>query len=143
MSHWRKQAEAIRAQLQKRRGDDQAAARQALQEQSWTQQSAHAKKVIREVLTPVLTDFAAIVTGTPGKPIEHDYDRRAMAVTCDLNSQRFVANVYLLPDAMIRIAVFLVPSQTEPHYRDFAASAAGEEIENWFGSSLVKLYESR
>ncbi len=144
MSTWRNQAEAIRAKIEKRKVDkNAAAARQALQEAMQPQQIAYARKCIREVLVPVLTDFVAILNGAPGKPILHEYDRRTLGVTCDLDSQRFVVTVYLLPDSLVRVAVFLIPSQTEPHYRDFALSAANDDLEEWFGSSLVRLYENR
>jgi hypothetical protein len=142
MKTWRNQAEAIRARMEKRKVDEAAAAaRHAFLEAMLPQQIAFAKKCIREVLMPVLTDFVHILSGTPGKPVLHEYDRRAIGVTCDMDSQRFVVNVYLLPDSLVRIAVFLIQSQTEPHYRDFAFSATNDEIEEWFGSSLVKLYE--
>jgi hypothetical protein len=144
MSNWRKQAEAIRARIEKRKVDETVtAARHTLLEEMLPQQSAYARKIIREVLAPVLTDFVAILSSTAGKPVQHEYDRRAFGVTCDLDSQRFVVNVHLLPDSLVRVAVFLIPSQTEPHYRDFALSAKNGEIEEWFGSSLVKLYENR
>jgi hypothetical protein len=144
MSDWRKQAEAIHARMEKRKADETAAAaRQTLLEEMLPQQIASTRKIIREVLAPVLTDFVAIVSGSPGKPVQHEYDRRTFRVTCDLNWHRFVVNLYLLPDSMVRIAVLLVPSQTEPHYRDFALSATNEDIEKWFGNSLVKLYENR
>jgi hypothetical protein len=144
MNTWRNQAEAIRARIEKRKVDEsEAAAWCALAEKMLPQQIAYARKIIREVLVPVLTDFVAILTGTPGKPVQREYDRRALGVTCDLNSQRFVVNVHLLPDSKVRVAVFLVPSQTEPHHRDFALSTTNDDIEEWFGSSLVKLYEYR
>ncbi len=144
MSNWRKQAEAIRAHIEKRRVDGAAAAaRHAFLEAMSPQQIAFARKCIREVLVPVLTDFVAILNHAPGKPVLHEYDRRTLGVTCDLDSQRFVVTVYLLPDSLVRVSVFLIPSQTEPHYRDFAFSAANDDIEEWFGSTLVKLYENR
>jgi hypothetical protein len=130
--------------MEKRKVDESAViARRALLEATLPQQRAYAREIIDEVLAPVLTEFVAIVRGTPGKPVRHEYDRRAFGVTCDLNAQRFVVNVYLLPDSLLRVTVFLVPSQTEPHYRDFALSAKNNEIEEWFGGSLAKLCENR
>jgi hypothetical protein len=110
MSNWRKQLEALRVRIEKRKVDESVAtSRYELREAMLPQQSAFAQKIIREVLKPVLIDFVAILRGTPGNPVQHEYDRRAFGVNCELNAQRFVVNVYLLPDSMVRVAVFLIP----------------------------------
>ncbi|HLN27502.1 MAG TPA: hypothetical protein VK395_07135 [Gemmataceae bacterium] len=107
------------------------------------QQVTFAKRIAKEVLVPVLREFASIVTGAPAPVQYHEYDERTIGVTCDLNSSRFTAKVYFLPAAAIRLSVILTPSQTEAHCRDFAITAPNNTIEEWFGNCLTKLYENR
>jgi hypothetical protein len=90
----------------------------------------------------VASEFAQIVTGEPGRPAVHAYHRGAVGLTCDLDSRRFAVNVFLLPEAKVRIAVSLAPSQTAGWHKDFRLDASKEEIEEWFGSALARLYEA-
>jgi hypothetical protein len=144
MSDWRERARAIRA------AEDEygvievvAAARGEGSEATLPRQAELAKKLIHEILMPVLAEFAGIVTAVPATPVFHQYDQRSLGVTCDLDSVRFAVHVFLLPDASVRIAVFLMPSRAEPLFRDFGLAASGEEVEQWFGASLAKLFEDR
>ncbi len=144
MSDWRDGAAAIRAAIDKRRADEAAAlARKKEPEGLLPQQTAFARRIIEEVLGPVLREFVQILTGQAGKPVLHDYDKRTLGLTCDLDSLRYSVHLYLLPDSMVRIAVSLVPSHGDGCHRDYGMYAPNEEIERWFGGSLVRLYEYR
>lgn len=144
MSDWRDRARSIRAQEDESGVFEMvAAARDRDAGARVLRQEEFAKKVIHEVLMPVLAEFAGIVTRVSGPPVLHRYDRRTFGVTCDLDSVRFTVHVFLLPDAQVRIAVALAPSRAEPHYRDYPLSARNEEIEPWFGACLVNLYENQ
>lgn len=144
MISWREKAQGIRSRQDWRVETGAAAIAQEKQaEAKLLQQAAFAKRIIREVLIPVLTEFAGIVTDKEAKPVYHEYDERTLGVTCDLNSQRFTTKVYLLPDAAIRVTVFLTPSPTEGHCRDYGLAARNDEIEEWFGDCLARLYDNR
>jgi len=141
MSDWRELAKAIRAKEDERGGVEGVVPFEDNESELFlTQEAIFAKKVINEVLIPVLAEFAEIVTRTPAKPVFHEYDTQTFGVTCDLDSVRFSVNVYLLPNSIVRIAVFLTPSSAEPDHQDYRLSAQHEEIEEWFGDCLVKLY---
>jgi hypothetical protein len=144
MSDWRERAKVIRAGLDRHPVDEAAtAARDREREAMLPKQTAFATKIIKEIVVPVLTEFVGIVTGTPGKPVCHEYDKRTYGVTCDLDSLRFWVKAYLLFDSKVRLAVSLTPSQTEGWHRDYGPQARDDEIEEWFGNCLAKLYESR
>ena len=144
MSDWRERARAIRA-AEEERGviEAVAAARDHGSDTLLARQTAFAKQLILEVLVPVLADFAGIVNPSPDTPVLHKYDRQTFGLTCDLDSVRFAVHVFLLTDGLVRIAVFLEPSQVEPHSRDYPLTADSDDIERWFGDCLVKLYEER
>jgi hypothetical protein len=144
MSDWREGATAIRAAIERRKAEETAAsARRKEPDGLFPQQTAFAHRIIEEVLTPVLREFVRIVTGEPGKPIVHEYDKRTLGLTCDLDSLRYSVRVYLLPDSVVRIAVFLNPSCGDGCHRDYGIPTPDEAIERWFGESLVRLYEYR
>jgi hypothetical protein len=144
MIDWRERARAIRIGMG-RRGVHEAGVA-VLRQQAETcppQQAAFAKRMINEVVAPVLREFVGIVTDAPGKPVYHEHDRRTLALTCDLDARRFTVKVYLLPDSTVRLGVFLIPSHTEGDCRDFGLDARNEEIEGWLGDCLTRLYENR
>ncbi len=144
MTDWRERAHAIRAtEDQCTTSQSVAVARNGAPDVLREKQELFARHFIHEVLVPVLREFGGIVTRETATPVVHEYDRRTFGITCDLDSARFVVHVFLLADGNVRIAVFLGPSQVEPHYRDFELSASKQEIEQWFGGCLVKLYEER
>jgi hypothetical protein len=144
MIGWREKAQGIRARQDWRMASGAATiAREKRADAKLPQQTACAKRIIQEVLIPVLTEFTGIVTDTATKPLYHEYDERTLGVTCDLNAQRFTSKVYLLPEAGVRLTVFLTPSQTEGHCKDFELSARNDEIEEWFGDCLARLYDNR
>jgi hypothetical protein len=144
MIGWREKAQGIRARQDWRiAAGATTTAREKRAEAPLPEQAAFAQRVIQEVLIPVLTEFAGIVTDTAAKPVYHEYDERALGVSCDLNSQRFTTKVYLLPDVRVRLTVFLTPSQTEGQCKDFGLSARNDEIEEWFGDCLARLYDNR
>ncbi len=143
MIAWREKATAIRHKEESSPDGAAVATRRKPCGDLLPWQAAFAKKVVQEVLIPVLAEFVSIVTGSPAKPIYHEYDERTVGVTCDLDSMRFTAKVYLFPDAAVRFAVFLTPSLAEGHCRDFHLSAGNHEIEEWFGGCLAKMYENR
>jgi hypothetical protein len=144
MSDWREGATAIRVAIDKRKADAAVAtARRGEPDGLLPQQAAFARRIIEEVLSPVLREYVQILTGVAGKPIFHEYDKRTLGLTCDLDALRYSVHVYLLPDSMVRIAVSLMPSHGDGCYRDYGIYAPNEEIERWFGGSLVRLYEYR
>jgi len=144
MIGWRERAKDIRARQERRRTALSASAPQAEElPGDHHQQAAFAKRVIREVLAPVLSEFVSIVKGTPAMVAYHESGERTLGVTCDLNSSRFTAKVHLLAGLEVRLSVFLTPSQAEAHCRDFSLSAPNAEIEAWFGDCLTKLYENQ
>jgi hypothetical protein len=139
---WRERATAIRAVAEKRKSGEAAAAARAREaESALLPQTAFARRIIDEVLIPVLKDFGRIVTGAAGSPVFHEYHQRAFGLTYELDSLRFSVGVFLLPEPRVRLAVSLMPSSTEGWHRDFPLNARNGEIEEWFGTSLSRLYE--
>jgi hypothetical protein len=120
MSDWRDGAAAIRTAIEKRKADDAAA-------------SARRKE----------PEGLQIVTGEAEKAEAHEYEKRTLGLTCDLDSLRYWINLYLLRDSTVRIAVSLMPSHGDGCYRDYGMYVPNEEIERWFGGSLVRLYDYR
>jgi hypothetical protein len=134
-----REASAIRTIADKRKAAEAAASARA-NEAALPQQTAFARRISEEVLIPVLKELCEIATGAPGAPVFHAYHRRAFGVTCDLDSLRFSIDVFLLPDAGVRIAVSVIPSQAEGWHRDYSLSARNDEIEEWVGRALSKVY---
>jgi hypothetical protein len=142
MIGWRERAAAIHTAVEKRKACAAGASAPSSEaEAALAQQAAFVRRISQEVLVPVLKEFCEIVTGPPGKPVVHEYHKRAFGVTCELDSRRFCVNVFLLPDGEVRIAVSLMPSQTGGWHRDYRLGARNEEIEEWFGTALSRLYE--
>jgi hypothetical protein len=143
MTGWRERATAIRAVLDRRKGAETAAVSARPEpEAALARQAAFAGRVLKEVLAPVAREFSQIVTGAPAKPAAHEYHLRSLGLTCELDSRRFSVGVFLLPDDKVRIAVSLTPSQTAGWHRDFGLDASNEEVEEWFGTALARLYEA-
>lgn len=144
MRSWRERAAAIRTAEEGRRAEARVVeAPPGEPEAALIQQSAFARRVIAEVLAPVLREFLQIVTGTPGTTVCHEYHRRALGVCCELDSRRFSVDLFLLTDGKVRLAVSLLPQSTDGWHRDYDPTARNEEIEEWFGVSLCRLYEAR
>jgi hypothetical protein len=144
MIGWREKARAIRPRGETRSaGDGAAETRPKPGEAIRPEQAAFARRILKEVLIPVLTEFVGIVTDAPAEPACHEYDERSLGVSCDLDSLRFTIKVFLLHDSRVRVAVFLTPSQTGGHCKNYELAAPNGEIEEWVGSCLVKLYENR
>jgi hypothetical protein len=144
MFDWRERARAMRIGMD-RRGTHEAGVAVVDQqaEPCPPQQAAFARRIINEVVAPVLREFVSIVTDVPGKPVYHEHDKRTLAMTCDLDARRFTVKVYLLPDATVRLGAFLTPSHAEGDCKDFGLDARNEEIEGWLGDCLNRLYENR
>jgi hypothetical protein len=144
MSDWREHARAIRT-IEEECGmpDVIAAARDGAREALLGRQTVFARRMIPEVLAPVLGEFSGIVTREPCTPVIHEYDARTYGLTCDLDSVRFILHVFLLADGKVRVTVLLSPVRGDPHCRDFELSVGNKQIESWLGDCLVKLYEDR
>jgi hypothetical protein len=144
MSSWRERATAIRALLEKRKRTEATAARFGAREPegALTRQAAFARRVSAEVLTPVLQEFSRIVTGKAATPVSHEYHARAFGLTCDLDSQRLAVTVFLVPDGKVRLAVNVLPAETEGWHKDFQPNARNEQIEEWFGTALARLFQA-
>jgi len=144
MSDWREGAAAIRAAFEKQQSDKTTAtARRRESEGLLPQQSTFARRMLADVLRPVLQEFVLIVTGVSGNVVTHEDDKRTLSLTCELDSLRYSVSLYLLFDSTVRIAVSLMPSHGDGRYRDYGLYAREEEVERWFGTSLVKLYDNR
>jgi hypothetical protein len=143
MISWREKARSLRAWELSKSGGTALAHRRAPTGAPLARQVAFAESITKEVLIPVLKEFAEIVSGAPAHPVYHHYNETAFGVTCDLDSRRFTVKVYLLPSLEVRIAVFLTPSSTEGHCRDYRLVAPRSEIEEWLGDCLARLYENR
>jgi hypothetical protein len=146
MSNWRERAREVRAAAERRQASGAAPAGPRVGEPARAPQAAYARQVIDEVLVPVFQEVVGILTGSPGKPVVHEYGPWNLGVTCELDFLRFQANVYLLEGKAIRVAVSLLPTFGEgsyAYYKDFEPQARKAEIEAWFGDTLVKMYENR
>lgn len=143
MAGWREQATALRAVIEKRQKDQAVvSARLPDGDGGLTRQTAFARKIIEEVLIPVLREFSSIVTGVAVQPVQHAYHKQYFGLTCELDSRRFTVDVFLIPEAKVRLAVSLKPSQTLGWHQDFALDATNAEIEEWLGTSLTRLYDA-
>jgi len=143
MSGWRERAVAIRAVQERRKatgGTPSAPAREG--DGARARQAAFARRIIEEVLAPVLREFTRIVTGEPGTAVFHEYHKRRFGLTCDLDARRFAADVFLTEDGTVRLAVSLIPSISPGWDRDYPLNARNCEIEEWFGTALARLYEA-
>ena len=146
MSNWRERAREDRAAAEKRQAGGAAPGGRGGGEPAPAQQAAYARQVIDEVLVPVFREVVSLLTGSLGKPVVHEYGPRKLGVTCELDSLRYQADVYLLEGKAIRIAVSLLPSfgdGTYAYYKDFEPQACKADIEAWFGDTVVKMYENR
>jgi hypothetical protein len=144
MSNWRERAQAVRLAAERRLGGEAVVAR-TRELAPAPHQGAFARQVIQEVLLPVLTEVVGLLTGSPGKPLLHEYGPRDLGVSCELDSLRFQVHVFLLEGKAIRVAVSLLPSFRDgcfAYYRDFGPQTGYGEIEAWFGDALVKMYEN-
>lgn len=146
MSNWRERAREVRAAAERRQAGGVALADGRGCEPAPASQSAYARQVIDEVLVPVFREAVGLLTGSPVEPMVHEYGPWKLGVSCELDSLRFQADVYLLEGRAIRVAVSLLPSFGEgsyAYYKDFGPQARKGEIEAWFGEALVKMYENR
>jgi hypothetical protein len=144
MIDWRERARAIRMHMDRRGIHEGGVAVLRPQAEPYPpRQAAFAKRIINEVVSPVLKEFVGIVTDVPGRPVYHEHDRRTLAMTCDLDARRFTVKVYLVPDSAVRLGVFRTPSHAEGDCKDFGLDARNEEIEGWLGDCLNRLYANR